>query len=132
MKKLLMSGLIVLVASFVQASQDRDGSMRPALWRSTMVCHALNFVQLSTRAVNIHSVRIASASVNDQLSTYNLFNSTARPIPTNSANFVSTGTRVLTYVTAGTNGHVLHSPPYEIDTYYSSGTTVNKIGNACL
>lgn len=135
MRKWLIAAVFFSLSQlqFIHASQDRDGSMRPALWRSTEVCHGLNFVQLSTRAANIHHVRITSATVNID-SSYNLFNSTTRPIGDNAANFISTGTRLLTYVNVQSTGVAWteHFQPYVADVYNSSGVTVNKVGTACV
>mgnify|MGYP001558566549 CR=1 FL=1 len=138
MKKLILFGLILftalLPAKSVEARQNWFDSPRPALWRSTEVCHALNFVVLTTSASVVHQIRVTSATVN-ALSSYNLFNSTARPISDNAANFVSTGTRKLSYTNVAPAG----IPSWKdddvgiwLDVFYSSGIVVNKPGAACV
>ena len=136
MNKLMLAvGVVFFLFQSGYASQDRDGSMRPAVWRSTEVCHALNFVQLSTRAVNIHQVRVASATVNNGVvSGYFIFNSTARPQSDNAANFVTTGTRVMSNLTVygAANSFRTAFEPDVIDVFYSSGVVINKLGVACV
>lgn len=118
-----------------EAAMDLEGSGRPALWRTTETCHALNHVVLATGTIHLHSVQVTSATVNansaapQTASYFAMFNSTTRPNGGNSANF-STVTRVIPDMIATSN--VLTWDPFEYDIQYSSGIVIQKAGAACI
>ena len=129
MRKLLALGVIFIAgnASYLYSAQDRSGSERPALWRSTEVCHTLNHVVLSTRAAHVHQVRVTSATVNSQTSGLFLFNSTATP-------FGSVVTSTKNRVNSDVSGAVFDvaKPPNVLDVPYLNGVVLNKVGVACI
>ena len=137
MKKLLLTLGFVFTCNFAEAVYYGSfGGQRPALWRSSEVCVPINHVVLATSAVHIHSIRVTSATINNQLSSYNLFNATTSPVAGDGfAAYWATGTRVypnVFSVQTVTNTVDQHWEPWIFDVRYSSGVVVNKIGLSCI
>lgn len=129
MKKFLLFGFILLLGSKAYSAQDREGSARPSLWRSSSTCVAETHVVMSTYAVHLHGVRVASATVNSLNSGVFFMNARLRPTSANFAAF-STGNFVLTDVPSAVA--VSDDGTKFLDVAYSSGVVVNKIGGACV
>ena len=74
MKRIFIA--IFIIAGFAASShaiQDQWGSERPALWRSSRTCAAINFVPIATGPVHLHAVIVETPTVtaNSYWSVYN-------------------------------------------------------------
>lgn len=129
MRKIVILSLVLFCGKFVFSGQDREGSMRPSLWRSSQTCVTASFVQLSTRAVFLHAISVDSPTVNINGDSFMvLFNSSNSPLSTNAPSFSSAAFVNTNVVSAGgtpRGWQIFYDVPY------SSGVNMSKQGGAC-
>lgn len=126
MKKLFLFVPLWFLVANVFAVQDRWGSERPAVFRSSRTAAQCDMLLISSGPIHLHAVVVASATLNQGAeSRVTFYNSTGGA--TTLANFnVSTATLLNTNVGQGA------PPTYAVnyDMYFSSGLVIEKKGNA--
>ncbi len=131
MRNSILAAVMFFAAiSTASAVADPWGSNRPAIWRSTEICHAAGFVVVASSAAIVHSVQITSATVigrSDDV--YTTYNSSASADAKGGGIASSTMTRTYTWVPPG---NPVTQQPFVYDEPHARGITINKIGDGCV